>query len=232
MKILALETSGRLGSVALLEAERDSISWTLERATPADQQTARSLIPTTQTLLAEAGWRPADVQLVAVATGPGSFTGLRIGVVAAKTLAYAVGAQLVGVHTLVAMAEPLQNGAAPLWTILDAQRQELFVSRFEPLAELSSDSAPTTEIVPIDRWLAQLSSGDVVAGPPLEKLQAKLPTGIVVAERQFWNPSAAAVGRLGFLQCQAGRLCSPLELVPNYFRRSAAEEKAAAAAAR
>jgi tRNA threonylcarbamoyladenosine biosynthesis protein TsaB len=228
MKILAFETSGLLGSVALLEAVDGRLTSTIERNTPPEQRTARSLLPTAQALLQENGWRPADVDLVAVTTGPGSFTGLRIGVVAAKTFAYAVGAKLVGVHTLAAMAEPIDARAPRLWTILDAQRQELFAASFNPTRSVVGQSDPTTDITPIDDWLAQLSAGDQVAGPPLAKLRQVLPAGVSIADERLWNPTAAAVGRLGIALFNRGREVSPLELVPDYFRKSAAEEKAEA----
>lgn len=226
MKILAFETSGLLGSVALLEAADGRLTSTIERNTPPEQRTARSLLPTAQALLQENGWRPADVDLVAVTTGPGSFTGLRIGVVAAKTFAYAVGAKLVGVHTLAVMAWPI--AASRVWTILDAQRQELFAASFPAAAPVDFRLEPTTTIMAIDDWLQQLQSGDVVTGPPLEKLRPLLPAGVVAAPEAAWNPSAMIVGRLGLLKSNNGASISPLELVPNYFRKSAAEEKAEA----
>jgi tRNA threonylcarbamoyladenosine biosynthesis protein TsaB len=229
MKILAFETSGLLGSVALLETVDGKLVSTIERETPADQRTARSLLPTTQALLQQNGWRPADIELVAASTGPGSFTGLRIGVVAAKTFAYAVGAKLVGVHTLAALAEPIDASAPRLWTILDAQRQELFGASFNPARSVVDQAEPPTDIMPIDDWIAKLTDGDQVAGPPLAKLRQSLPAGVVIADERLWNPTAAAVGRLGFALFNRGREISPLELVPDYFRKSAAEEKADAA---
>ena len=227
MKILAFETSGLLGSVALLETVDGKLVSTIERETPSDQRTARSLLPTTQALLQENGWRPADVELVAVTTGPGSFTGLRIGVVAAKTFAYAVGAKLVGVHTLAVLAWPI--GASRVWTILDAQRQELFVAHFPADASIDFRLEPTTSIMAIDDWLRQLQSNDVVTGPPLQKLRPLLPAGVAVAPEEAWHPSAATVGQLGLMKFNRGASISPLELVPDYFRKSAAEEKADAA---
>ena len=229
MKILAIETSGLLGSVALLEESGGGLRLLEERPTPVEQRTARSLLPTLQQLLAAHRWRPADVQLVAVTTGPGSFTGLRIGVVAAKTFAYAVGAELVGVHTLAALAEPIEPGPSRLWTILDAQRQEFFVASFDANQRIAQDSTPTTEILPIEKWLGQLVAGDQVAGPPLAKIESRLPQGVISASPDQWHPSAAAVGRLAHAQYQRGERTDPLELVPNYYRKSAAEEKAATA---
>ena len=95
-----------------------------------DQRTAQALAPAIAAIAAAADWSPRSVDLVAVAVGPGSFTGLRIGVTTAKTFAYAVGAEVIGVNTLVALAAQAPPSAAPLWTILDAQRQELFAAKF------------------------------------------------------------------------------------------------------
>src|SRR5262245_27922792 len=122
MKILALETSGSLGSVAALEDERLLATLPLDPA----KRAARSLAPTIQRLLEQVGWRPADVQLVAVASGPGSFTGLRLGVTTAKTFAYAVGCQLLGVNTIEALAAGTPRECSPLNVAIDAHRQQVF----------------------------------------------------------------------------------------------------------
>lgn len=226
MRILAIETSGRLGSVALLEIEGDRTIVAAERGTPDGERTARSLLPTIQELLREHAWRPADVNLVCVTTGPGSFTGLRIGVVAAKTFAYAIGARLVGVHTLAAMAARLETrGPGRLWTALDAQRQELFVASFTGRPPIDQ-AVPETGILPVTEWIARLAPGDLVAGPPLAKCREQLPAGVIVADERFWEPMALSVGRLGFELFNRGGDMNPLELVPHYYRKSAAEEKA------
>jgi tRNA threonylcarbamoyladenosine biosynthesis protein TsaB len=227
LKILAIETSGTLGSVALLAAAPDpsSIAKTIvERSTPEGQRTAQSLLPTIQHALREAAWRPAELELICVTSGPGSFTGLRIGIVTAKTLAYATGAALVGVHTLAAIAHPIAEPSGNLWTIVDAQRQEVFVAKFP--SNVQSNLAPETSIVPINRFIDDLSPGDCVAGPPLAKLRIQLPPGVSAADERFWSPSAAATGQLGAQLFARGGAVSPLKLVPHYYRRSAAEEKA------
>jgi tRNA threonylcarbamoyladenosine biosynthesis protein TsaB len=242
--VLALETSGRVGSIALVESLAEAAnagSSNLkaanvieERALPAGERTARSLLPSIQRLLAEHSRPPASLDLIATTTGPGSFTGLRIGVVAAKTLAYSLGVKLVGVHTLAAMAANITAAntdvqSHPLWTILDAQREELFAARFEPDVDLAAVTEPATEILGIADWLARLQPGDAVAGPPLAKLRERLPAGVEVVDEALWQPSAAATGRLAIELAQRGIETPPLELVPHYYRRSAAEEKAALA---
>jgi tRNA threonylcarbamoyladenosine biosynthesis protein TsaB len=226
--VLALETSGRAGSIALLESAAGVVNVIEERDLPQGERTARSLLPTVQRLLADHGPQAIDMELVATTTGPGSFTGLRIGVVAAKTLAYAVGAKLVGVHTLAAMAANIDAQPRPVWTVLDAQREELFAARFEPSVDLAAVAAPPTEILSVAEWFARLHPGDAVAGPPLAKLRERVPVGVDVVDEALWQPSAAATGRLAIELATRGVTTPPLELVPHYYRRSAAEEKAAA----
>jgi tRNA threonylcarbamoyladenosine biosynthesis protein TsaB len=179
-----------------------------------------------QALLPEQQWKPGDVELVCVTTGPGSFTGLRIGIVAAKTFAYATAAKLVGVHTLSAIAAGVEGQYSRLWALLDAQRGELFASSFTAGEPLASPPAPETQILSVDEWLQRLSPGDAVAGPPVAKLKAKLPPGVTAIDEPASQLMAAAVGRLGVQLHARGLVTDPLELVPHYYRKSAAEEKA------
>jgi tRNA threonylcarbamoyladenosine biosynthesis protein TsaB len=232
MRILAIETSGRLGSAAALEA--DGASWKLlaeKRLTGSDGRTAQALAPALVALLAEVGWTPKSIELIAVPVGPGSFTGLRIGVTTAKILAYAVGAEVIGVNTLDVLAEQSPRSTASLWTILDAQRQELFVARFSAApsgAEASFRRTDDTAILPIEDWLARLQEGDGVTGPALKKLAARLPRGVILLPEDCWEPTAAAVGRLAWRAYQGGHRDDAWKLMPAYYRPSAAEEKAAA----
>jgi tRNA threonylcarbamoyladenosine biosynthesis protein TsaB len=182
-------------------------------------------LPTVAQVLKACHWHPVDIDVVCVTTGPGSFTGLRIGVTAAKTLAFAVNAQLVGVPTLAALAASVPNCPGRLWTIMDAQRQELFTASFETI-EITND--PVTRILDIDAWLSQLRAGDSVVGPPLAQLASNLPPGVSAVDAKFWQPQAKIVGELGYQLFLQGRTTDPVQLVPNYYRKSAAEEKAAA----
>jgi tRNA threonylcarbamoyladenosine biosynthesis protein TsaB len=223
VRILALETSGREASAALLEASGGEARLVREIALGGSQRTAQMLMPAVRDLLEATGWTPTDVRLVAVAVGPGSFTGLRIGVTMAKTFAYAVGAEVIAVHTLAVLAEQAGVESRPLWTVMDAQRQELFAARFDQAA-VASDSV-TTRVISESDWLGELRAGDSVTGPVLKKLQSRLPEGVRIVEEARWQPMAATVGVVGWREYRAGRRDDLWKLVPQYYRLSAAEEK-------
>jgi tRNA threonylcarbamoyladenosine biosynthesis protein TsaB len=164
---------------------------------------------------------------VAVTIGPGSFTGLRVGVTAAKTFAYATGCQCLGVDTLEVLAEQalaLRQVNCEVHAVLDAQRKELFLARFRP-AEGGPMRLDDNRIVSIDGWLAALAPGTLVTGGGVERLLDWLPAGVIVAPPHVRQPQAVAVGRLAWRQYLAGRRDDLWKLAPKYLRLSAAEEK-------
>lgn len=232
MKVLALETSDRIGSLAVLTASGDTARTELASTLPPEQRSAQSLLPSIQSLLERVGWKVADLDLIAVTTGPGSFTGLRISVTAAKTLAYATGAELVEVHTLAAMAFGVSSTSKRLWTILDAQRRELFVAEFRTNdgEQALPSEIPETRILAVESWLEELSPGDWVCGPPLKNLANQLPAEVHIADKACWQPTAEQVGHLGIAAYKTDRAVDAIQLVPRYYRKSAAEEKADAKA--
>jgi tRNA threonylcarbamoyladenosine biosynthesis protein TsaB len=230
--ILALETSSQAGSVALLNCnvagEVDCDSVLSQRMLPADRRSAQSLAPAIAQVLAETDKKPADVGLVAVTIGPGSFTGLRVGVTTAKTFAYAAGCECLGVDTLEVIAAQVPLGGqsgGELHAVLDAQRKELFLARFRWDGGVPIRLGEN-RIVPADQWLAGLSPGTTVTGPGINRLIDRLPAGVVAASELHRDPQATAVGRLAWREYQAGRRDDLWKLAPKYLRASAAEEKA------
>lgn len=224
-RILAIESSGRHASVATLGGDADGTRLIGQTSLSGDARTAQVLAPTIQQLLAAADWSPKSVELVAVTIGPGSFTGLRIGVTTAKAFAYAIGADVLGINTLEALAMHATPSASPLWTILDAQRQELFAAKFIVNDPSNIRTDHETCIIAQDQWLAGLTSGDRVTGPALKRLASRLPAGIETLPELLWQPTAAAVGQVAWKNHQAGHRDDVWKLSPNYYRPSAAEEK-------
>jgi tRNA threonylcarbamoyladenosine biosynthesis protein TsaB len=222
--ILAIETSAQAGSVALLTDE----SLVTQVVMPTDRRSAQSLAPAIDQLLRSAGVKPAQLGLVATTIGPGSFTGLRVGVTTAKTLAYAVGCQCLGVDTLEVIALQVAGEHSPdqeLHVVLDAQRKELFLARFRLEGEEAVRVGENT-IVPAGDWLASLRPGTLVSGPGLARLVDKIPAGVLIAPVELREPMAAAVGRLAHRDYPRGRRDDLWKLMPQYLRPSAAEEKA------
>jgi tRNA threonylcarbamoyladenosine biosynthesis protein TsaB len=232
--ILAFDTSGMHGSVAVL----DGPQLLAEQILSTDRRSAQTLAPAIVEILASHHIEPGQIKLVATTIGPGSFTGLRVGVTAAKTFAYAVGAPVIGVSTLEAIAHnykpdpPAPNPVPEIHAILDAQRKELFLGRFSLMCAASNANelpqltrlAPD-HIISIDDWLASLKPGTIVAGAGLDRLADRLPNTVVVdpANRE---PRASIIGQLAFRDCQSGRRDDLWKLAPVYLRPSYAEEKA------
>lgn len=221
-RLLALETSGLGGSVAALE---DGVLRGQQMLPTSG--TARWLMPAVQQLLASLGWQPGDLAVVALAAGPGSFTGVRIGVTTAKMLVYALGCDLVAVDTLEVLAQQAPAQAQHVAPILDAQRGELFAAEFQRQDDQLVRVGPT-RLVGADAWLRGLAPGTLVIGRPLRRLADRLPPQAQVADESLWEPQAATVGRIAWQRYQAGQRDDPWTLVPRYLRRAAAEEKLAA----
>jgi tRNA threonylcarbamoyladenosine biosynthesis protein TsaB len=222
--ILALETSSRAGSVALLDD--DSL---LSQATlPSDRRSAQSLAPAIDALLRQAGQEPTAVRLVATTIGPGSFTGLRVGVTTAKAWAFAAGCHCIGLDTLDVIACQALLPAAfegEIHAIFDAQRKELFVARYQWRAG-GPERLGETRLVAANQWLASLPAGTVATGSGLNALVERLPEGVIAAPEKCREPQAATVGRLALAEYRRGRRDDLWKLAPAYLRASAAEEKA------
>jgi tRNA threonylcarbamoyladenosine biosynthesis protein TsaB len=229
MRLLSIETSGRQASLAVLEGLDEGARLLVETRLDGPQRTAQVLAPALRDLLSQVEWPASSIELITVVVGPGSFTGLRIGVTTAKTLAYAVGAAVVGVDTLSVLASQAPPGGNPLWTLVDAQRQELFAAKFKESGTPSPHATVEPQILSVEAWLAALAPGDRVTGPVLKRLAARLPTGVEPVAEKLWQPTAGAVGRVGWEAFRQGRRDDVWTLSPQYYRPSAAEEKAAKA---
>jgi tRNA threonylcarbamoyladenosine biosynthesis protein TsaB len=221
MLTLAIETSTVPGSVALC---RDGLC-VAERQLTADQRHAQTLIPEIHQLLAQAGQAPRDCGLIAVSLGPGSFTGLRVGVVCAKSLAYALGCRIIGVETLLAVAANAPADVERIQIVVDAQRHELFWGEFERTSAGEWRRVAPIKIVPARDWTASLPATAVVSGPGLEKVPPEWLQHCRVLDRPLWLPQARRIAALGESALSQGAQTTVWEIEPLYLRKSAAEEK-------
>jgi tRNA threonylcarbamoyladenosine biosynthesis protein TsaB len=224
MRLLAIETSGDAGSVAAISDEQVLASADLDR----DVRSGVSLAPAISTVLRTSEWQPRDVQLVAVTTGPGSFTGLRVGVTTARLFAYAVGAEVLGINTLEVIAEQAPAEIASVWTVVDAQRQQIFAGMFRGGRHANRQWDGQTLLLNNEEWLSRLTGEMAVTGPGLAQLAQKIPREVTIIDRDLWIPKAATVGRLAQQKHRSGMRDNLWTLTPQYYRLSAAEEKRSA----
>jgi tRNA threonylcarbamoyladenosine biosynthesis protein TsaB len=221
-RLLIVETSGRVGHVALAEGA------TLLRGRRLDEarRHARDLAPAAADLLAGQGWRPADLDAVVVSRGPGSYTGLRVGVMSAKALAYATGCALLGVDTFAAIALQAPRDAVRVDVLADAQQDKVYAQRFErPGAGAAAVPLSPLAIERFDDWLARQSESAWVSGPALRVYATRLPADCPVASADLWDPRPESLLRLGLARYLAGERDDVWTLEPIYLRPSSAEEK-------
>ena len=221
MNVLALETTERVGSVAAAVDDNLLCELTLDPK----MRSAQSLAPGIKALLARVGWRPGDVELVAAPVGPGSFTGLRVGVATAKAFAYGVEADILGVDTLAVIAARAPAQVQSLSAALDAQRGQVVAQTFERGPDGWFEPVGPAGLVDVDAWLQSVEPGVWITGPILRKMADRVPDGLAVLDPEYWAPSAAAVARVAVRDYARGRRDDVWSLVPRYSRPSAAEEK-------
>ena len=221
MRILAIETTERIPTVAGIEAGRVVKQQSLDPG----KRSAQTLAPGMRTLLDEIGWIPASVDLVAVAVGPGSFTGIRVGVTTAKAFAYAVGAEVLGVSTLETIAFGCPDETAAVSTAVDAQRREVMAQMFRRYAEERFQPEGDAALVPMETWLSEVPPDAKLAGPILRKLPPERIEAAPVVDPAYWSPTAASVGLLAHRKYAEGARNTLWDLLPVYSRLSAAEEK-------
>ena len=222
MHVLGIETSGRPGTVALMDGHRVLAERSLEQP---GRRHAQTLISEILSLLKESALQPSAINLVTVSIGPGSFTGLRVGVVCAKTWSYATGCPVVGVDTFLAVAANSPDDVSNLAVIADAQREELYVGRYRRTDDGSWIRKTDIEIVKISALAETLTKTDVLTGPGLDKFAEHFPDHITKLDPEFRHPRAAVVAQLGARKLHTDGPDDFWKLEPFYLRKSAAEEK-------
>jgi tRNA threonylcarbamoyladenosine biosynthesis protein TsaB len=215
VRLLAVDTSTLAGGVALLDGERVVGEYLLDvRLTHSER-----LLPAVDRLLADAGWTPARLEGLAVTIGPGSFTGLRIGISTVKGLALALGCPIAPVPTLDALAASLPFAALPVCPVLDARRGEVYASLYRWTGERMHREWDYLALPPA-ALAAKLTEPVAVLGDGAERIDSPFARR-VPPQRRLLSPSA--VGVLGMARLRAGDGVSAADLVPLYLRPSEAE---------
>ena len=221
MLLLAIDTSGKQGSIALARAG--------ERSAPGDDfevieimplvggTFSAQLIPQISELLSAHGFTKHDIDAFTVASGPGSFTGLRIGLAAVKAMAEVLGKPIAAV-SLLEVCVFTSGAEGKVMAALDAGRSDVYVGEYEIPAKAGRTSAE--HMLSRSEFLSQ-ARGWVVVTPDSILAEAVRAAGLSVATLP--PLSAAAVAHLGWRKIRSGETVTPEQLEPNYIRRTDAE---------
>lgn len=215
MRLLAVETSTLAGGVAILEDDRLRGEYLLDVSATHSER----LMPAIDRVLADAGWVAGDLQGLAVAVGPGSFTGLRIGLSVVKGLALALSVPVAAVPTLDAMAAALPFAALPICPVLDARKGEVYCSLYRWEGSTARRLWEYLALAP--KALADRLTEPVILLGDGARLVTTPYARPAPAHRRV--PSPSAVGVLGLARLAAGESVAADALTPIYLRPSEAE---------
>jgi tRNA threonylcarbamoyladenosine biosynthesis protein TsaB len=216
MLILAVDTSGKNGSIALAQFEAGSFR-TLEVVALEGGTFSAELVPQISTLLVKHGLTKRDIDGLAVVSGPGSFTGLRVGLAVVKALAEVLQKPIAAVSLLeaVAVAAAIQGNVL---AALDAGRGGIYCGEY--LISNSCATLITEQFLTVETFLGLTGERTITtpdSGIAERARQNNLPVVKIDA------PKADTVARIGFLKLQSGERISPEALDANYIRRTDAE---------
>jgi tRNA threonylcarbamoyladenosine biosynthesis protein TsaB len=226
--LAALEVSTRISSVALLDlVTGEELA---EMDLPSDFESSVTLIPALETLMKEKDLSPEDLDAVAVSTGPGSFTGIRVGLATAEGLCMPGNLLAFGIPTLEGLAENLRaaemNGEA--LCLIDAQRGEVFVGHYQVEAKIVTELEPP-QILSIEKIEGLLKEKAWVVGPGALKyeneIREALGTKGLFAFTSLHHPKAMSIARLAYREWQAGLRPTLKDLKALYIRVPSVEEK-------
>lgn len=220
---LGIETSGRSGSIAIHRPGLPNATVSLQRQ---GRKHAQTLVLEVRNLLEQLQITSRQISGIGVSRGPGSFTGLRIGIAFAKTFGYVTGASVLGIDTFEAIALSCPPEISETYVISNAQRGDLFVGKYVRLSELHWQQTEKITLRDITEFSRALQPGAAVTGPGIDLLERD-----ALAEIRFLDaPSQTLASQVvditaRLLQQQTPPPSEAWSLVPFYLRKSAAEEK-------
>jgi tRNA threonylcarbamoyladenosine biosynthesis protein TsaB len=238
--ILALETSGRTGSVAIALGEQ----MLSETCFSGPMRHSAEIFPAIEGLLERFNRKPREIEHIYISVGPGSFTGLRIAVALAKAMSLANAAKIVAVDTLDILAanatdyikDQNAEGLNKIAAILDAKRSQFFIAAYQmdlsmPYGNEQGGWKKTMPdcLMTAEQFLENFAGNSRpiwLLGEGLVFYKDKFKgEGIRFLDERYWNPRAEKVYMLGWQKALAGQFADPLTLQPTYLRKPDIKEK-------
>lgn len=222
MKVLAIDTSNQAMSIAVLDGERmiGEITTTIKR------NHSERLMPAIDELMNDIQWKPSELDRIVVAKGPGSYTGLRIGVTIAKTLAWTLGVELVGISSLKTLAGNCESSTHYLVPLFDARRKNIYTGLYQWQKGILVQIEPDTHIS-AELWAEHLSKREgtfELIGEDrslyMDTFEQHLTNRVFEAPLKDHLPKAGVLGLLGLKE----ESVDAHMFLPDYLKLAEAEE--------
>lgn len=227
MKLLAIESSGLVASAAVFADDTIVAEFTVNNK----QTHSQTLLPMIDQVVTMSGIDLKELDAIATTSGPGSFTGLRIGAATAKGLGLALHKPIVPITTLEALAFRLAGRSGNICPMMDARRNQVYTGVYR-VSDMMLACVSEQEAISIEECIAKLNDmGDSVTvlgdGVPvhLETLKDKLRVPWQEAPAHMNRQSAASVAVLGARYYEKGKIVSAEAFRPDYLRKSQAERE-------
>lgn len=229
MKILAVESSGMVAAVAVVRDGRLMGEFLLDHKKTHSQQ----LMPLIDQLLNNLDMGLKDIDVLAVSKGPGSFTGLRIGLATVKGLAQSLDKPVIGVATLDGLAYNLLSRDGLICPIMDARRDQVYTAIYRSDGEL--ERLTDYMAIPVTELIQRLNSFDepvIFNGDGVlvyqDMIKKEMGDKALMAPTNHLMQHASSIACIAFKMLESGNTHSYIDLVPFYLRKSQAEQKFAA----
>ena len=211
---LAIDTSTRYASIGI-SSQGESV---VELTWRSDRNHSVELVPSIQQLLKRVGIAPRDLEAISIASGPGGFSALRVGMSAAKAIAMSLDVPLVAVGTLDIEAQPYLALGSPVCALVGAGRSRLYIGDF------TDASRPTYNVIHHDELASSAPRDALFCGEGLPQvadiIRAEFGERAVIADSPLPTRRAGVLASLGYRMLQDGRTADSLTLEPLYLRSS------------
>lgn len=225
MKILGLDTSTMTASCAVIDENEVLGEYSIDQ----DRGHAENLVPMIEEIMKNINLDIEDIDLYVVALGPGSFTGLRIGVATMKAFAHLFNKPIIGINTMEGLAYnlPFEDTVVPM---IDARRNRVYTGIYsqksgELVEEMPVDAVDIDELIEILKDKENLTVNGNGSILYREKLEKELGDKIKFAKIGQNSPRAVSIAELGLKKFKAGIVDDVFTLAPDYLRKSQAERQ-------
>lgn len=213
MKVLSVQSAVAQGSVALYD---DKVGYECLLEMPLTGKLSTALAPAIDKILEEANWDYLDIELYACAAGPGSFTGLRVGIALGKGLALSIGCGIKAIPTLDIIRYNYTGASGPVITAIDARSERVYYAEFVETIDNVYLTTSEPKLASADELLEVAEGVNVVIGPDIGFLKSLLPSSNIQIAEVY--PDALTLARIALGRFAAYGGDRPTDLAPIYLK--------------